>query len=76
MMKFDAIIKYVPGKFHFSADALSCRPRFNVMTSGEDIMEGHPKLHQFVPNKLDQYKDKVGFKYLLRRSEKITIIGS
>ena len=38
MMRFDATVKYVVGKYHFAADALSRQPRFDHMTADEDFM--------------------------------------
>ena len=38
MMKFDVTVNYMEGKFHYAADALSRRPRFNFMTADEDFM--------------------------------------
>ena len=39
MMNLNAVVKYVPGKFHYAADALSCKPQLDVMMAEEDIME-------------------------------------
>merc|ERR1712082_587821 len=38
MMMFNPVVKYIQGKSHFVADALSRRLKFNFMMDGEDCM--------------------------------------